>query len=611
MKRWGLLPFLLMVWAAILLVEVFVYEKDTEIISYSQFLSEINVKKIDQVTIGEEKIEGERREAITGQPKRVSAYRVEDPALLQKLEKAGVKYGGLPQSRFWSSFFTWLIPIGLLILFWLLMVGRFERFSGGNPLLSLGKAKAKIYIEKGLKTRFSEVAGIDEVKAELQEVVQFLKNPAQYSRLGGRMPKGILLVGSPGTGKTMLARAVAGEAGVPFFSINGSEFVELFVGLGAARVRDLFEQARGQAPCIIFIDELDALGKARGLSAITGSASDEKEQTLNQLLAELDGFDASVGVIILAATNRPEVLDPALLRAGRFDRQILVDKPDRKGRSAILTVHLKKIHTSREVDSEMIASLTAGFSGADLANLVNEAALIATRRGAREVEPHDFTEAIERTVAGLERRSRIISPAEKRRVAYHEMGHAILGLALGQSEAIHKVSVIPRGITALGYTFRRPTEDRYLMNRKELEAKLAMLLGGRASEMIFFDDISTGAADDLDKATEIARAMVTRYGMSDHLGLITFEREQAPLLGSTMGVRSVQYSEETARVIDLEVKGFVERALEQALQVLRHYHNIVVEGAELLLQHETLDEQILKKLWEKRTGAKLLRIQAE
>ncbi|MGZ3720471.1 MAG: ATP-dependent zinc metalloprotease FtsH, partial [Bdellovibrionota bacterium] len=434
----------------------------------------------------------------------------------------------------------------------------------------------------------------------LQEVVDFLKDPSAYSRLGGRMPKGILLVGPPGTGKTLLARAVAGEAGVAFFSINGSEFVELFVGMGAARVRDLFKEARANAPCIVFIDELDALGRARGLNAITGGSNDEKEQTLNQLLAELDGFDVSSGFMLLAATNRPEVLDPALLRAGRFDRQLLVDKPDRAGRRQILSVHLKSVHISPLVNLDTLASLTAGFSGADLARLANEAALVATRRKAAEVESADFTEAVERIVAGLERKTRILGPEERRRVAYHEMGHATVALALDISEAVHKVTIIPRGLGALGYTFRRPVEDRYLINRKELETKLAMILGGRASEMLFFPDISTGAADDLDKATEMARAMITRYGMSPLLGPITFEKEAQTFLGGGSMMREKLYSESTAREIDQEVRRLVEGGLAAATECLKKAETFVHAAAKRLVESETLLEAELKEMWDKR-----------
>ncbi|MCB0357459.1 MAG: ATP-dependent zinc metalloprotease FtsH, partial [Bdellovibrionales bacterium] len=476
----------------------------------------------------------------------------------------------------------------------------------GGGFLSIGKSKAKIYVETKVKTTFDDVAGVDEAKVELKEVIDFLKHPESYSRLGGHVPKGILLVGPTGTGKTLLAKAVAGEANVPFFSINGSEFVEMFVGVGAARVRDLFEQARNQAPCIVFIDELDALGKSRALSAMHGGANDEKEQTLNQLLAELDGFDASTGVILLSATNRPEVLDPALLRPGRFDRQILVDNPDRQGREAILRVHIKKIKFDKEISLDSIASMTAGFSGADLANLVNEAALVATRRRASKVEEQDFTMALERIVAGLERKKRIINPEERKRVAYHEMGHATTALALSCHDKIHKVSIIPRGIGALGYTLQRPEEDRHLLAKKELETKIAVLLGGRAAEMLFFEDISSGAGDDLIKASDMARAMVTQLGMSEKLGLTTYEKESSSFLRGQipMTVQKQPYSDETARMIDLEVRETLMNSLHQALQALREHKTFVEEGARKLLEIETLTEPQILELWNQHKTAR-------
>lgn len=572
-----------------------------EVIPYSQFLAYVDEGKISELKLSSTSVEGELKQAPPNHPKFFSSVRVEDPSLASRLKSAGVKFSGIQESSggVWGWLISSILPLILLFAFWSFIFRRNLPSERGGGFLSLGKSKAKIYVETDLKTKFEDVAGVDEAKEELHEIVNFLKEPERYSSLGGRMPKGILLVGPPGTGKTLLARAVAGEAAVPFFSINGSEFVEMFVGLGAARVRDLFEQARKQAPCIIFIDELDALGKARGISAITGGANDEKEQTLNQLLAELDGFDPSQGVILLAATNRPEILDPALLRAGRFDRSILVDKPDRKGRVQILKVHARKIKLTPSADMEALAAMTAGFSGADLANLVNEAALIATRKKAQSVDLSDFTQAIERIVAGLERKNRLLNPKEKKRVAYHEMGHAAVALALGHGEVIHKVSIIPRGISALGYTLSRPTEDRYLMERNELEAKMAIALGGRASEMKFFSDISTGAGDDLDKATDIARAMVTRYGMSEELGIGVFEREPAPMLGSHVPVRSFEYSEETARQIDQEVKRLLKTSLEMSSKVIDQYRAMIEEAAEVLLTRETLDEQALKLLWEK------------
>lgn len=567
-------------------------------IPYSQFLTYLSQSQIDEVAVGTDRVEGKLKQAPQGKPPGFVAVRVEDPDLSKKLAQAGVRFSGLRESTFFRDLLSWVIPVLVLVALWRYMLGRSGGLASGSPL-TMGKSKAKVFVEKELKTRFVDVAGVDEAKEDLEEIVQFLKDPAHFTRLGGRMPKGVLLIGPPGTGKTLLARAVAGEAGVPFFSINGSEFVELFVGLGAARVRDLFEQARAQAPCIIFIDELDALGKARGLAAITGSANDEKEQTLNQLLAELDGFDPSRGIVLLAATNRPEVLDPALLRAGRFDRQIMVDKPDRRGRLQILSVHMRGVKVDPGFDPDQLAALTAGFSGADLANLINEAALIATRRGASEVQLADFTQAIERIVGGLERKNRLLNPEEKKRVAYHEMGHATLGLALDASDIIHKVSVIPRGISALGYTIRRPTEDRYLMSKLELETKMAVALGGRASEEIFFSEISTGAADDLDKATEIARAMITRYGMSPKLGLATFEKDPSVFLGIQGPVQSHSYSEGTASEIDSEIKNLLDSAMQASLRVIRNNRAFIEECATLLLSKETLDEAELKKIWVK------------
>jgi cell division protease FtsH len=569
-------------------------------IPYSDFLQSLKDGKIAEVTVGPDTIEGQLKQP-TGKPaKYFITNRITDTALAQQLSASGVKFSGNHEKNGLSTtFFSWILTFGFFFLIWSFILRRMGGATRGGGILSMGKSRAKVYVETALKTRFEDVAGVDEAKEELQEIVQFLKEPQRFSSLGGRMPKGVLLIGPPGTGKTLLARAVAGEAGVPFFSINGSEFVEMFVGLGAARVRDLFEQARAQAPCIIFIDELDALGKARGMSAVNGGANDEKEQTLNQLLAEMDGFDASRGLVMIAATNRPEILDPALLRAGRFDKSILVDKPDRLGRAQILLVHSRSVKLGKEVDLSVLAGITAGFSGADLANLVNEAALVATRRKADTVQLHDFTIAIERIVAGSERKNRLLNSKEKRRVAYHEMGHAIVALALGQGEVIHKVSIIPRGLSALGYTLSRPIEDRYLMERGELEAKMAIALGGRASEVKFFDDISTGAGDDLDKATDIARAMITRYGMSKTLGFAVYEKGSAPMLGGQAPIRSFDFSEKTAQLIDEEVNTLLDHAFRMADAVLEHYKELVEEAALLLIERETIDEAGLRDLWNK------------
>jgi cell division protease FtsH len=460
--------------------------------------------------------------------------------------------------------------------------------------MSIGKSRAKVYVEKKTGVTFGDVAGVDEAKGELQEVVEFLKDPKRYGRLGARVPKGVLLVGPPGTGKTMLARAVAGEAGVPFFSISGSEFVEMFVGVGAARVRDLFEQARQKAPAIIFIDELDALGRARGAGGLGGH--DEKEQTLNQLLVELDGFDPSTGLVLLAATNRPEILDPALLRAGRFDRVVLVDRPDKKGRLQILQVHAKKVKLAPDVELEKVAAITPGFSGADLANLINEAALLATRRGADAVAQADFNEAIERIIAGLEKRNRVLSEQERRVVAHHELGHALVAMALPGSDPVHKISIIPRGVAALGYTLQRPTEDRFLMTRDELENKMAVLLGGRAAEEVMFDHLSTGAANDLAKVTEIARSMVMRYGMVKNLGHVAYEEERPPFLGGPLPTGHREYSEETAREIDVAVRDIVKACYEKALGILSREKALLARWAQKLLEKETLVEAELEQL---------------
>jgi cell division protease FtsH len=447
-----------------------------------------------------------------------------------------------------------------------------------------------VFVETDIKVTFADVAGVDEAKAELQEVVDFLKDPVAHGRLGARMPKGVLLVGPPGTGKTLLARAVAGEAGVPFFSISGSEFVEMFVGVGAARVRDLFEQARGKAPCIVFIDELDALGRARGSSALGGGGHDEKEQTLNQLLSELDGFDSQSGVVLLGATNRPEILDPALLRAGRFDRQVLVDRPDRKGRVDILAVHVKRVKMAGAVSLDAIAALTPGFSGADLANLVNEAALLATRRNATEVTLADFTMAIERIVAGLEKKNRLLNPHERDVVAHHEMGHALVAMALPGADPVQKVSIIPRGIAALGYTMQRPIEDRFLMDRRELLDRMAVLLAGRAAEALIFDEVSTGAGDDLARATEIARSMVVRFGMDAKLGQVAYEPETQSLLGGAGEWRPAHYGAQTADAIDAAIRTLVEDAFARARAILTPNRGLLDRSAKRLLEVETFGE---------------------
>ncbi len=556
-----------------------------ETIPYSRFEQLLDDNKIAEVLVGQDTIEGRLKEPLPDQKRLFYTVRV-DSELADKLRAHGVVITGAPSSNVLSTIFSWVLPIFVFYLIWTYGFRRMAERQGLGGLMAIGKSRAKVYVETDTKVTFRDVAGVEEAKFELQEVVAFLRDPKSFGRLGARVPKGILLIGPPGTGKTLLARAVAGEAGVPFFSISGSEFVEMFVGVGAARVRDLFEQARRAAPCIIFIDELDALGRSRMAGAMGGF--DEKEQTLNQLLSELDGFDTTTGVILLAATNRPEVLDPALLRPGRFDRQVLVDRPDRKGRLEILNVHVTKVRLAPGVDLDQIAGLTAGFTGADLANLVNEAAIIATRRNAQAVELDDFTAAIERIIAGLEKRSRILGQDERRRVAYHEMGHALIAASLPGVDPVHKVSIIPRGVGALGYTIQRPTEDRFLLLQHDLENRVAVLMGGRASESLVFDgEVSTGAADDLQRATEIAMEMVTRYGMDATLGPRTYAPPPQPFLAGSTASR-VDASEVTEREIDVAVRDIVSAAAERAGAILRSRRADLDEGASLLLAQETL-----------------------
>ena len=564
-------------------------------ITYSEFQGYLKDGKIEEISILASHIEGTFKQPLPDGRTRFVAVRV-DPELARDLAQYNVKFAGVVQSRLLHDILSWVVPAVAFFAIWLYFMRRFAEKQGlGGGFLTIGKSKAKVYMESDTKVTFEDVAGVDEAKEELREVVGFLKDPQRYSRLGGRVPKGVLLVGPPGTGKTLLARAVAGEAAVPFLSINGSEFVEMFVGVGAARVRDLFEQARTRAPCIIFIDELDALGRARGAYGLGGH--DEKEQTLNQLLSEMDGFDPSMGVVLLSATNRPEILDPALLRAGRFDRQVLVDRPDKKGRVQILNVHLKKVKLRHDIDPEQIAALTPGFSGADLANLVNEAALLATRRGADAVAPEDFTGAVERIVAGLEKKSRILNPVERRTVAYHEMGHALVAMSLPGSDPVHKISIIPRGVGALGYTIQRPTEDRFLMTRAELENKMTVLMGGRASEQVVFGHFSTGAADDLVKVTDIARSMAMRFGMVDKLGHVAYEADRPAYLNIPGMVPSArEFSEDTAREIDCAVRDIVARAFDRAIAIITEKRSLLEQGAQLLLQKETLVEEDLQRM---------------
>ncbi len=560
-------------------------------IAFSEFRTLLEAGRVADVVVGETYVRGTLLNPASGEKPEFTAEKLPmDVAAF--LDRYKVRYRAEYQSDWLKSILSWVVPTAVFVIIWLFVMRRMQ---GAGGLLAIGKSKARVYLEKSTGVDFSDVAGVDEAKEELKEIVDFLKDPESHSRLGAHLPRGILLVGPPGTGKTLLARALAGEAGVPFFSISGAEFVEMFVGVGAARVRDLFEQARAHAPCIIFIDELDALGRARGTFALGGH--DEKEQTLNQLLAELDGFDSKTGIVLLAATNRPEILDPALLRAGRFDRQILVDRPDKKGRIDVLKVHVRKVKLAADVDPAQIAALTPGFTGADLANLVNEAALLATRRKAVDVTMEDFTQAIERIVAGLEKRNRILNPQERRTIAVHEVGHALVAMALPGTDPVQKISIIPRGIGALGYTIQRPIEDRFVMSQSELETKLAVLLGGRAAEMLRFASVSTGAADDLRKATDIARSMVTRFGMVPELGVVAYEGEVAPLLTPVPTMPAPRwYSEATAARIDAAVQHIVDAALDHARTILGAHASLLDTTVETLLERETLGPADLEQL---------------
>jgi cell division protease FtsH len=556
-----------------------------ETIPYSRFEELVSQGKVSEVAVGQDTIQGKLKEKLPDGKQAFVTARV-DPAVADKLQEKGVTVTGVPSGGLFQTILSWIVPAFLFYLVWVFLFRRIAERQGFGGLMSIGKSRARVYVEKDTKTTFADVAGVEEAKFELQEVVSFLKDPKSYGRLGAHVPKGILLVGPPGTGKTLLARAVAGEAGVAFFSISGSEFVEMFVGVGAARVRDLFEQARKAAPCIIFIDELDALGRSRSPGAFGGY--DEKEQTLNQLLTELDGFDPSAGVILLAATNRPEILDPALLRAGRFDRQVLVDRPDKSGRVAILKVHVRKITLAKDVDLGNIAALTPGFTGADIANLVNEAAIAATRRNAAAVSFDDFTVAIERMVAGVEKKSRVLNKEERRRVAYHEMGHALVAASLPGVDPVQKVSIIPRGVGALGYTMQRPTEDRFLLSTSELKNRIAVLMGGRASEeLIFAGDVSTGAADDLQRATEIAIEMVTKYGMNSTVGQRTYAPRPNMFLPA-MQDPVVRAAEATSREIDVAVRDLIEAGGVTARAILERRRSDLEAGVELLMARETL-----------------------
>ncbi|MCF8131062.1 MAG: ATP-dependent zinc metalloprotease FtsH [Deltaproteobacteria bacterium] len=584
------------IWAVLLIQGYLGSALSIKTIPYSRFLNLLKENKVEEVAVTENRIEGRMTSQKPGAEKGKAFRTVRvDPDLSKLLEEYNVTFKGEIQSNFLANIFSWFFPVLLFFGIWYFFM---KRMAGQQPgFMSLGKNKAKIYVQEEVGVTFDDAAGVDEAKQELVEVIEFLKEPARFTELGGRMPKGVLLVGPPGTGKTLLAKAVAGESGVPFFSLSGSEFVEMFVGLGAARVRDLFIQAKEKSPCIIFIDELDALGKARGFGSMGGH--DEREQTLNQLLVEMDGFDPTLGVILMAATNRPEILDPALLRPGRFDRQILVDRPDKKGREEILKIHLKNIKAHKDLDLEKLAGMTPGMSGADLANLVNEATLLAVRRKKKKVGMPEFSDAVERIIGGLEKKNRLINPKERETVAYHELGHALVALNLPGTDPVQKISIIPRGVAALGYTLQVPTEDRFLMSRTELLNKMATLLGGRASEEVIFGDISTGAHNDLVKATDIARSMVKEYGMSPKVGQVYFSRPKKAR-EFDWGMKSEdEYGQATAELIDGEVARIIGEQYTKALELLEGKKDILRKAAKVLLEKEKIEGDELKAIIEK------------
>ncbi|MGZ5033942.1 MAG: ATP-dependent zinc metalloprotease FtsH [Usitatibacter sp.] len=565
--------------------------EEVQTLPYSEFKTLLREGKLLSVTLLDDRVLGAARDAKGGE-RRFVAVRVTDPGLVAELEAARVPYSGKVESKWLASLLSWVVPALVFVVFWGFLM---RRMGGGAGLMAVGKSKARVYVEKQTGVTFADVAGIDEAKDELVELVEFLRNPDRYRRLGGRIPKGVLIVGAPGTGKTLLAKAVAGEAGVAFLSLSGSEFVELFVGVGAARVRDLFAQAQEKAPCIIFIDELDALGKTRGFAGYGGH--EEREQTLNQLLVEMDGFDSARGVIILAATNRPETLDPALLRPGRFDRHVAIDRPDARGRRQILDVHVRKVKLAAEVDLDAIAAKTPGFVGADLANLVNEAALRAAREGKDAVTTADFEEALDRITTGLEKRHRVMNPREKRIAACHEAGHALVAESRPGADRVSKISIIPRGIAALGYTRQQPTEDRYLLQKAELLDRLDVLLGGRVAEELLCGDVSTGAQNDLQRATDMARQMVTRYGMSEATGLAAYEVPANPFLpGMEPESQGREYSERVAEAIDTEISRLLAESRERVLATLRACRPTLERLADLLVEREVVDRAMLDAL---------------
>ncbi len=599
-KKQGSLPprahfsiwYFLIAFLLVIYLQQYLFSTKVEAIPYSQFKQFVAQGTVDKLTIGQENIAG----TLTGKDKKpikqFTTIRVDDPNLVKELDAQKVDYSGHYDSKLLSGILSWILPIAIMLLIWRYAMKKMGGTGAG--VMSFGKSKAKLFAESETKVTFADVAGIDEAKEELREVVEFLKTPDKFQKLGGRIPKGVLLVGPPGTGKTLLAKAVAGEAKVPFFTISGSEFVEMFVGVGASRVRDLFSQASGQAPCIIFIDELDALGKARGMNVFGGN--DEREQTLNQLLVEMDGFDSNKGVIIMDATNRPEILDPALLRPGRFDRQVLVDRPDINGREAILKIHSRNVILGPDVDLRKIASLTPGFVGSDLANLVNEAALLAARKNKEAVGPAEFDEAVDRVVGGLEKKNRVMNPQEKEIVAFHESGHAIVAESVEHADPVHKISIIPRGIAALGYTQQQPTEDRYLLTRAELLDRLAVLLGGRAAEELVFGDVSTGAQNDLQRATDIARSMVAEYGMSDRLGLVTYDSPRQPMFPPEGYTPNKTYSETRATQIDEEISRVIDEAHKRVQTILTERRKILDDLARLLSEKEIVQGEELRKM---------------
>jgi cell division protease FtsH len=611
------LAYLLIAVLVLSLVQSWLLAPRTVEIPMSKFMTLLREDKVERLSITDREIRGilkpgalpapqpspgDKVRSLVGADQQVTTFTttripgIDDSTLVKEFEQHKVEFSGRVESTFWRDFlFGWIVPLALMIGLWMFVMRRM----GGGPTqaLSFGRSKAKIYDRKELKTTFADVAGVEEAKAELMEVVDFLKNPKKYQRLGGRIPKGVLLVGPPGTGKTLLARAVAGEADVPFFFLSGSEFVEMFVGVGASRVRDLFEQAKEKAPCIVFIDELDAIGKSRAGASGFAGGHDEREQTLNQLLAEMDGFDSSKGVIIMAATNRPEVLDAALLRAGRFDRQVVVDKPDVKGREAILQVHARNVILAPGVDLRVLAARTPGMAGADLANIINEAALLAARKGKDAVDMADLDEAIDRVIGGLERKSRVLSEKERDIVAHHEIGHALVASSLPGADPVHKVTIIPRGVGALGATYQLPLEDRYLLTRSELEDRIAVLLGGRAAEEVVYGEISTGAHNDLERSTEMARLMVMQYGMSETLGPMTFGGGQQALFLKGAGItQEREFSDETARVIDAETRAIVDKIYDRVRGLITDRKPVLLSAAAELKAKETLEGDRLRRL---------------